>query len=155
MNKTLPLMITCALFLSACGNQSNAQAENQSDRGEYSKERSIAFKTLGGDMKEMGEVVKGNTAYDVEKFKAKVAEFVTHSKEPFKHFTQDAAGKTGKAKPTVWSEAEKFAAEEEKFFQAVATLNSAAESGKLDAIKPAFGAVGGSCKSCHDGFKFD
>lgn len=154
MNKTLPLMLLGALLLSACGNQS-ANTANASERGPYSKERSIAFKTLGGDMKEMGDVIQGNTAYDVDKFKAKVAEFVTHSAEPFKHFTQDDNGMTGKAKANVWSEAEKFAAEKDKFLQAVADLNAAAEAGKLDAIKPAFGTVGGSCKSCHDSFKLE
>jgi cytochrome c556 len=35
----------------------------------------------------------------------------------------------------------------------VAKLDTAAKSGSLDAIKAAMGAVGGSCKACHDDFR--
>ena len=36
-----------------------------------------------------------------------------------------------------------------------AKLNAAAKTGNLDAIKTAFGAVGQSCKACHDDFRKD
>jgi cytochrome c556 len=32
-------------------------------------------------------------------------------------------------------------------------LNAAAKTGSLDSIKTAVGAVGGSCKTCHDAFR--
>ncbi len=32
-------------------------------------------------------------------------------------------------------------------------LNAAAKTGNLDSIKAAVGAVGGSCKACHDAFR--
>jgi cytochrome c556 len=35
----------------------------------------------------------------------------------------------------------------------VAKLNAAAKGGNLDAIKAAAGAVGQSCKACHDAFQ--
>ena len=143
----------CALLcMSACSPSSPAPAD-PNQRSEASRERSVAFKTLGGDMKELGDVVQGNVAYDVEKFKAKVAEFVAHSEVPFQHMEQDANGANGLAKAEVWSNAAGFQAETEKFSQAVATLNAAAESGNLEQIKAAFGPVGGSCKSCHESFK--
>lgn len=34
-----------------------------------------------------------------------------------------------------------------------AKLEAATKTGNLDAIKVAFGAVGGSCKACHDAFR--
>jgi len=36
---------------------------------------------------------------------------------------------------------------------AVANLNTAAQSGDQEAIKKAFGAAGAACKNCHDDFK--
>jgi cytochrome c556 len=36
---------------------------------------------------------------------------------------------------------------------AVASLNTAAQSGDLESIKKAFAAAGQTCKTCHDDFK--
>jgi cytochrome c556 len=36
-----------------------------------------------------------------------------------------------------------------------ATLATIAKGGDLEAIKPAFGATGASCKACHDKYKAD
>ena len=35
----------------------------------------------------------------------------------------------------------------------VAKLDAAAKKGNLDAIKTAFGDVGGTCKACHDSYR--
>jgi cytochrome c556 len=37
----------------------------------------------------------------------------------------------------------------------VAKLTAAAKTGNLDAVKTAFGAVGQSCKACHDAYRKD
>jgi len=37
----------------------------------------------------------------------------------------------------------------------MAKLAVAAKGGNLDAIKPAVGAVGNACKTCHDAFRKD
>ena len=49
--------------------------------------------------------------------------------------------------------AAKFKAANDKMVAEVAKLETAAKSGSLDAIKAAMGAVGGSCKACHDDFR--
>lgn len=149
MKKITLAALLSTLILSACGGTSSTEPP----RGPNSQARNIAFKTLGGDMKELGDVVKGTAAYDVEKFKAKVTEFVAHTQEPLKHFAQDGNGMDGNAKPEVWSQPEQFQAEGMKFQAAVTKLNEAAQAGNLEQIKAAFGEVGASCKSCHDGFK--
>ena len=43
--------------------------------------------------------------------------------------------------------------EEEKFAAAVEKLNAAAQTGKLEEIKAAYGETGATCKSCHDTFR--
>lgn len=154
MKKTLLAALAAAVLLSACGGNASSGGAAAKAAGPNSQARSTAFKVLGGDMKEIGGVVQGATAFDAEQFKAKITEFVAHSEEPFKHFAQDPNNAEGNARPEVWSNAAGFKAEEEKFAAAVAALNDAAQSGNLDNVKAAFGPVGGSCKSCHDGFKF-
>ena len=65
--------------------------------------------------------------------------------------TDKVAG--SKAKPEIWTERAKFDAAAKKTQEDAAKLNAAARAGNLDAIKAAAGAVGQSCKACHDAFQ--
>ena len=58
-----------------------------------------------------------------------------------------------RAKAEIWSDGAKFKAANDKMVAEVAKLETAAKSGSLDAIKAAMGAVGASCKACHDDFR--
>ena len=57
------------------------------------------------------------------------------------------------AKPDIWREKAKFDENARKLQEDVAKLNAAAKTGSLDQIKPALGAMGQTCKACHDQFK--
>jgi cytochrome c556 len=58
-----------------------------------------------------------------------------------------------KAKPELWKERAKFDAAAQKMVDDVTKLNAAAKTGNQDAIKAAVGAVGASCKACHDSYQ--
>jgi cytochrome c556 len=58
-----------------------------------------------------------------------------------------------RAKAEVWSDGAKFKAAADKMVAEVAKLDAAAKSGNLDQLKAAAGAVGSSCKACHDDFR--
>ncbi len=152
--KTTLAIITSAavLALSACGSSAAGEA-----KGPHSEARTTAFKSMMPNFSSMGKMVKGEEAYDVEKFKTAAAAFAAESQEPFKHFERDAAvdGKPqdGDALPAVWAQPEQFKAEEDKFRAAVENLNAKAQAGNLDEIKVAYGDVGASCKACHDTFR--
>jgi cytochrome c556 len=64
----------------------------------------------------------------------------------------ESGAKTG-ALPTVWTRPDDFKAAAARFDAAIATLNAAAASGDVAAIRTAAGAVGGACKSCHESFR--
>lgn len=100
----------------------------------------------------MGKMVKDEEPYDVEKFKQAAATFAENSKKPFTLFESDPQG-NGRALPAIWTDMATFKAEEEKFVAAVEKLNAAAQTGKLEEIKAAYGETGASCKSCHDTFR--
>ena len=152
MNNILAAVLTAAV-LAACG----GGAGGESGKGPISEARTTAFKTMMPEYSSMGKMVKGEEAYDVEKFKTAAAAFAAESQEPFKHFERDAAvdGKPqdGDALPAVWAQPEQFKAEEDKFRAAVENLNAKAQAGNLDEIKVAYGDVGASCKACHDTFR--
>ena len=63
-------------------------------------------------------------------------------------------GKT-RAEPKIWTEMAKFREMADKNHQDVVKLNEAAKTGNLDTIKAAVGAVGKSCKACHDSYRKD
>lgn len=57
------------------------------------------------------------------------------------------------AKPEIWSDAAGFKQKEQAFQDGVAKLSAAADSGDLAKVRAAFGAVGASCKACHDAYR--
>lgn len=133
--------------LSACGG-----APADVAKGPISEARTTAFKTMMPNFSTMGKMVKGDEAYDVEKFKAAAATFAEESKKPFEYFQKDEQG-DGDTLPVTWEKPDAFKAEQEKFYAAVAELNAQAQTGKLEAIKTVYDKVGASCKSCHDTFR--
>ena len=106
----------------------------------------------GAPSQPKGPMVKDEEPYDVEKFKQAAATFAENSKKPFTLFESDPQG-NGRALPAIWTDTATFKAEEEKFAAAVEKLNAAAQTGKLEEIKAAYGETGASCKSCHDTFR--
>ncbi len=145
----LPVALAAvALTLSACGGSS---APSQ-PKGPISEDRTAAFKSMMPEFTRMGKMVKDEEPYDVEKFKQAAATFAENSKKPFTLFESDPQG-NGRALPAIWTDTATFKAEEEKFVAAVEKLNAAAQTGKLEEIKAAYGETGATCKSCHDTFR--
>ncbi len=62
-------------------------------------------------------------------------------------------GAPTKAKPEIWKERAKFDAAATKMQDEVAKLAAVAKGGNPDQIKAAVGAVGQSCKACHDSYR--
>jgi cytochrome c556 len=77
----------------------------------------------------------------------------TIDKLPFVAFIDGSDKGDTRAKPEIWKERAKFDAAALKMQEDVAKLNAAAKTGSLDAIKAAAGAVGQSCKGCHDDYQ--
>jgi cytochrome c556 len=75
------------------------------------------------------------------------------SKLPWAAFVDGSDKGNTKAKPEIWAEKAKFNEYAEKMQAEMTKLDAAAKTGNLDSIKAAVGAVGGSCKSCHDAFR--
>ena len=132
-------LITAALGLTACTNPDV-------------KARQDIMKNYGDASKLMGDMVKAPDTFDIEVFKEQAAFLDSESKTPWSHFEDTKA--VGDAKPEVWSDNAGFLAETENFQKVTAELNMVAQNATtLAEVKPAFGAVGKSCKSCHDGYK--
>ena len=128
-----------------------AQFQKPEDAIKY---RQSAFTVMANHFGRVAAMAQGRVPFDA-KVAAENADIVlTMSKLPFQGFGEGTdKGLPQRAKPEVWKEQAKFKAAAEKMQGEVAKLDAAAKTGNLDAIKAAVGAVGGSCKACHDDFR--
>jgi len=118
------------------------------------KYRQSSLSVMGTHFGRLAGMAQGKIPYDAKAAadNAAVVEFM--SKLPWAAFGEgtDQGGNT-KAKPEIWSDNAKFKDAAEKMQAEVAKLAVAAKTGKLDDLKTAVGATGGSCKNCHDSFR--
>jgi cytochrome c556 len=128
-----------------------AQFQKPEDAIKY---RQSAFTVMANHFGRVAQMAQGRVPFDA-KVAAENADIVlTMSKLPFQGFAEGTdKGMPQRAKPEVWKEQPKFKAAAEKMQAEVAKLDAAAKTGNLDAIKAAVGAVGSSCKACHDDFR--
>jgi cytochrome c556 len=115
------------------------------------KYRKATFTVMSTHFARIGAVAKGEVPFNKDDVAKNAAIVNAMASLPWQAFGPGTEG--GDALPSVWSEESKFKSNQEKLISAVASLNSAANSGDLDAVKKATANVGAACKNCHDDFK--
>ena len=118
------------------------------------KYRQGALFVMQENFARVARMASGKVPFDakVAADSAAVAEYM--SKLPWAGFVEGSEkGLDTKAKPEIWSDKAKFMEAADKMQGEMTKLSAAAKTGNLDSIKAAIGAVGGSCKSCHDAFR--
>lgn len=115
-----------------------------------------AFKTAFGGMKKM---LDGKLAFDAARFQALAADLSKASTAQWqaldRNFPKGSTEGETEALPAIWEQWAGFKAAADKNHAAIEALAEAARSGDQARLKPAFGAVGSSCKGCHENFKGD
>jgi len=128
-----------------------AQFQKPEDAIKY---RQSALTVMANHFGRIGAMAQGKVPFDAKAAADNAAIVSVMAHLPFTAFGEGTdKGAPTRAKPEVWKEAAKFKAAQEKMVGEVAKLDAAAKAGNLDAIKAAAGAVGGSCKACHDDFR--
>jgi cytochrome c556 len=118
------------------------------------KYRQAAFTVMGAHFGRIGAMVQGRVPYDA-KVAADNAEIVAAmAKLPWAAFGEGTdKGAPHRAKPEIWREGDKVKAGADKLVADTANLATVAKAGNLDQLRTAFGAVGQSCKACHDAYR--
>jgi len=98
-------------------------------------------------------MANGRVPFDAKVAADNAAVAESMSKLPWAAFVEGSDKGDTRAKPEIWSDAAKFKDANEKLQGEMTKLSAAAKTGNLDSIKAAVGAVGGSCKACHDAFQ--
>jgi len=148
----LKKLIHATLLVSACLSfPAQAQFAKAEDAIKY---RQSALFVMGQHFTRLAAMAQGKIPFDAKAAADNAALVETLSKLPWAAFGEgtDQGGNT-KAKPEVWTDNAKFKEAAEKMQAEVIKLSAAAKTGKLEDLKTAVGATGGTCKNCHDNFR--
>ena len=116
--------------------------------------RQGAFKMIGHHFGAMAGMVKGKVEFDAEAFRKNAEAVATLSQFPGNGFVDGSYECKTRAKKEIADNMDDFKKKLETFQIEAANLAQAADGASdLDALKPAFGNVGQSCKACHDSYR--
>ena len=140
-----------AALVGAVALPATAQFQKPEDAVKY---RISAFTVMGAHFARIGAMANGKVPFDAAAASANADIVAMMSKLPYTAFIEgtDKIANT-RAKPEVWSEADKFKTAANKMQEEVAKLQAVAKGGSLDQLKAQFGATAQSCKACHDNFR--
>lgn len=132
-----------------------ALAQAQPSKAEQmTKYRQSGYTLINHNMAPLGMMVQGKAPFDAKAFERHAARIAVLAPMMLEGFPADVRP-TGnsKAKPAIWSNTADFQKKMGDFERASVKLADVAKGGDLNAIKPAFGAMAGTCKACHDEYK--
>ena len=143
-----------ALALALVGLSLPVSAQDARVAGQV-KLRQSAYTVLGAQMGIMAGMVQGRALFDAKAFQVAAERAAFMATVVPDVFPAGSVNASSKAKPELWNNAAEFQKLMKDIQTRTAALVTAAKSGNLETIKPAFGATGASCKACHDKYKAD
>jgi cytochrome c556 len=152
MNRVYPsLLITAAAMLgSSFASPAAAQFAKAEDAIKYRKAAMTLMNTHVGRVFAMAN---GRVPFDAKAVQDNAEIAAAVSKWQFSGFVDGSDLGDTKAEPKIWAEMDKFREKANKSQEDLVKLNAAAKTGDIAAVKTAIGAVGQSCKSCHDSYR--
>jgi cytochrome c556 len=114
------------------------------------QERHMAMEAVGDAMGPLGAMAKKQAPFDAAVVKAKATAIADNLEKSVSLFPVGSGGGKSRAKPEIWSDAPGFEKEMKDSHAAAVALQSVSDEA---AYGPALGALGASCKSCHDKYR--
>ena len=148
MNKTLIGILAAVAAVVAL--PAAAQFAKPEDAVKY---RKAALTVMATHFGRVGAMVNGKVPFDAKVAQDNEAVFAVVSKLPWAAFGEGTDKGETKAKAEIWSENAKFKEAQDKLMAETVKLSAAVKTGKVEDLKVAVGAVGGTCKNCHDQFR--
>ena len=143
--KSLFVVSTLAMALPAL-----AQFAKPEDAIKY---RKSAFFVMQQNFSRVAAMAQGKVPFDAKVAAESAAVAESMSKLPWAGFGPGTDKGDTEAKSDIWTDRARFNDYAEKMQAEMVKFNAAAKTGSLDAIKTNLGAVGKTCKGCHDAFK--
>jgi cytochrome c556 len=117
------------------------------------KYRQSAMALQGNHMGRLMAMANGQVPFDAKVASEQIEIIATLNKLQFAAFIDGSDKGNTRAKPEIWAEKDKWNAAVAKSQDDISKLAAAGKTGNLDQIKAAGGAVGQSCKACHDAYQ--
>ncbi|MGC3939920.1 c-type cytochrome [Roseobacter sp. EG26] len=111
------------------------------------KARMDAMSAIGADMKTLGQMAKGATAFDRDRARSAAASIAKHAADTPALFEADEDDPKSEAKAEIWDDFADFTAKS-KSLEALALELSASIAAGSD-LAPAIKSLGGACQACH------
>lgn len=154
MKQTSRLPRAAALVTALLGLPLAAVAQTPTKAEQTIKYRQAALTLLGWNITPIAAMMKGEAPFDAKKVElhaTRLQQVAPMIVEGFPEGTQ--SGAPTKAKPEIWSNMDDFKAKAADLEKASAGLVAAARTGDQKQVGQALGAVGNSCKACHDKYR--
>lgn len=117
------------------------------------KYRQSAMALQGNHMGRLFAMANGRVPFDAKVASEQIEIIAMLNRMQFVAFIEGSGTGNTRAKPEIWTDKDKWTAAVAKSQEDVSKLVVAGRTGNLDQIKAATGAVGQSCKGCHDDFQ--
>jgi len=153
LKKNLRPLVTACLCVGVTAAGAAPEVEN-GDVARAIEYRQAVMTVIGWNMKPMGAMMKQKQPYDQAAFAAHAADLAAAAKlDLLAGFPMDSEGDDSDALPDIWLDFEDFKQKYKDLQTASSDLEQAAGSGDMAKIKPAFEALGKTCKACHRAYK--
>ena len=149
MNRSLPLLFASAMLFSS----NLTIADDNDPKANSITYRQSTFKMVKWHVGPMVAMVKGKVDYDAAAFTKNAEAVASLSKLASNGFMIESLSKKSQSKPAIWKNKSDFDQKMQDFVDASGKLLAAAQTNNLDTIKPAMGAMGKTCKSCHKEYR--
>lgn len=113
------------------------------------KARQELMDVIGMNMKTLGDMAGGKSAFDAAAAETAKAAIVAAAGEITAKFQTEASDPKSTAKPEIWTDFATFTTKADALAAAAGALDVAS----IDTLKAGLGAVGGACKDCHTTFR--
>ena len=143
------MKLTTAMF-SICliGFASHATAEGVAQNPAV-KARIETMEGMKANVGLLGAMAAGKADFDAAKAAEAAAALSAAAATVPDLFAANETDPVSEAKPEIWANMDDFKAKSEALFKAA----SAVDATSLDGVKAGMGAVGGSCKACHEAYR--
>ena len=146
-----PLLAALVLSVTSFTATAATAFNDAKDAVEY---RQSAFQLIRHNMADIGDMIKGEVAYDAERVTKRAMALATLTTLPWEAFTvpgTESGG--GDAKAAIWQNLQDFNSRADKFVADAQALQVAAQSGDQAEVRKAFGTFARNCKACHQEYK--
>ena len=151
----IPCLLSVAAVMSVADLPGGAAVQAHSNATGVVKERMDLMKSLGGEVKELARMFKGETPYDPRAVAASAKRIENLSGgHMLRLFPDGSTDAPSEAKADIWRHWPEFEAQADDLGTRASILAVFADQGE-DQARLAFGRVVDACKSCHQDFKQD